>query len=158
MKRTAPLQSPEIMYFCKFRPKRAWNYAYLACKIQKFLRQGGTAPLQSHTFWQKRDWNCAFMIPQIHILLWKEGLPLQPPDIMYFCKLRPKRAWNYKYLARKIQNFPRLNFNRKESEIVHLWFPKINILLRKEGPPPCDHQKSYISANLDQKGTEIMHS
>ena len=33
---------------------------------------------------------------------------------------------------------------------------KIHILLRKEGPPPCDHQKSYISVNLDQKGTEIM--
>ena len=23
--------------------------------------------------------------------------------------------------------------------------------------PPCDHQKSYISVNFDQKGPEIMH-
>ena len=31
------------------------------------------------------------------------------------------------------------------------------ILLRKEGLPHCDHLKSYISVNLDQKGHEIMH-
>ena len=62
------------------------------------------------------------------------------------------------HIARKIQKFLRLNFDRKETEIVHLWFPKIHILLRKEGLPPCDHQKSYISVNLDQKGTEIVHS
>ena len=138
-RRAAPLQPPEIIYFCKFRPKRVWNYAHLACKIQKFLRQGGAAPLQPHTytFWQKRDWNWAFVVPPKHILLWKEGLPpLQPRDIIFFCKLRPKRAWNYEYLARKIQNFLRLNFDRKETEIVHLWFPKIHILLRKEGLPP----------------------
>ena len=108
-RRAAPLQPPEIIYFCKFRPKRACNYGYLACKIQNFLRQGGTAPLQPHTytFWQKRDWNCAFMVLQIHILLWKEELPLATTRYYQFCKLRPNRAWNYAYLARKIQHFLR---------------------------------------------------
>ena len=157
-RRAAPLQPPEIIYFCKFRPKRTWNCMYLACKIQNFLRQGGATPLQPHTytFWQKRDWNCAFMVPQIHILLWKEGLPLattivyisvnwdqkglklcllarkivlrqpgapplynpqnciyiyrraaplRPPEIIFFCQFRPKRDWNYVYLACKIPNF-----------------------------------------------------
>ena len=28
--------NPQIIYFCKFRPQRAWKYAYLACKIQNF--------------------------------------------------------------------------------------------------------------------------
>ena len=62
------------------------------------------------------------------------------------------------HIDRKIQNFLRLNFDRKETEIVHLWFPKIYILLRKERLPPCNHQKSYISVNLDQKRTEIVDS
>ena len=33
------------------------------------------------------------------------------------------------------------------------------ILLRKEGLPPCDHQKSYrpFFASLDQKGPEIIY-
>ena len=39
-RRSAPLQPPEIMYLCKYRPNRAWNHAYLACIIQNFLRQG----------------------------------------------------------------------------------------------------------------------
>ena len=34
--------------------------------------------------------------------------------------------------------------------------PQIHILLWKEGLPPCNHQKLYISVNLDQKGPEIM--
>ena len=106
-RRAAPLQPPEIIYFCKFRPKRARNYGYLACKIQNFLRQEGAAPLQPHTytFWQKRDWNCAFMVPQYTVSYEKKSCPLQLPDIIHFCKLRPKRAWNYAYLALKIHNF-----------------------------------------------------
>ena len=51
----------------------------------------------------------------------------------------------------------RIYFDRKGAEIVRLWFPKIHILLRKEQLPPCDHWKSYISVNVDQKGPEIMH-
>ena len=35
--------------------------------------------------------------------------------------------------------------------------PQIHILLWKEGLLPCNHQKLYISVNLDQKGPEIMH-
>ena len=49
-----------------------------------------------------------------------------------------------------------LNFDRKETKIVHIWFPKIHIILRKELLPPCDHQKSYISVNLEQKGPETL--
>ena len=55
------------------------------------------------------------------------------------------------------KSYKLINFDRKGTESVHLWFPKIHILLRKEGLPPCDHQKSYISVNLDQKEPKIMH-
>ena len=71
-------------------------YTELA-KKKKFLRQGGTAPLQP------------------------------------------------------TKSYIRINFGSKGTEIVHLWFPKIHILLWKEGLPPYSHQKSYISVNLDQK-------
>ena len=101
-RRAAPLQPPEIIYFCKFRPERTWNYGYLAYKMQNFLRQGGAAPLQPHTytFWQKRDWNCAFMVLSKYTFSYeKKSCPLQKPDIIHFCKLRPKRAWNYAPLA-----------------------------------------------------------
>ena len=37
------------------------------------------------------------------------------------------------------QNRIHINFDLKGIEIVHLWVP------------PCDHKKSYISVNLDQK-------
>ena len=108
-RRDAPLQPPEIIYFCKFRPKRARNYGYLVCKIQNFLRQGCTAPLQPHTytFWQKRDWNCAFMhgFSKYTFSYEKKSRPLQPPAIIHFCKFRPQRAWKYAYLACQIQNF-----------------------------------------------------
>ena len=151
-KKGCPLQPPEIIYFCKFRPKRAWNYGYLACKIQNFLRQGGAAPLQPHkyTFWQKKDWNCALIVPPKYTFSYeKKSCPLQPPDTIYFCKLRPNRAWNYVYLARKIQNFL-----RQAGGSTPLQPPKLYIY--KEGLPPCDHQKSYISV-LAQKWLEIMH-
>ena len=45
-----PPCNPKIIYFCKLRPKRAWNYAYLACKIQNFLRpHQGASPLDPRT-------------------------------------------------------------------------------------------------------------
>ena len=37
-----------------------------------------------------------------------------------------------------------IDFDRKWTEIVHLWFPKIHTLLRKEGLLLCDHQKLLI--------------
>ena len=48
-------------------------------------------------FWQKRDWNCTFiMVPQnTHSFKKRRAAPLRPPEIIYFCKLRPKRVWNY---------------------------------------------------------------
>ena len=132
-RRAAPLQPPEIIYFCKFRPKRTLNYGYLACKIQNFLKQGGAAPLQPHTytFWQKRDWNCAFMVPSKYTFSYeKKSCPLQPPDIIHFCKLRPKRAWNYAYLACKIQT----NFFRQAWGSTPLQPPKSHIHIKKDCP------------------------
>ena len=92
MKRmVAPLQPPEIIYFCKFRPQRAWNYGYLACKIQDFPRQGGATPLQPHTytFWQKgTEIVHLWFHPTTHSLFSygkKSYPPLQPPDIIHFC-------------------------------------------------------------------------
>ena len=43
---------------------------------------------------------------------------------------------------------------------MHLRFPEIHILKKKKKKkkkvlPPCDHQKSYISVDLDEKGPEI---
>ena len=58
-----------------------------------------------YEFWQKRYWNCAFTVPQIHILLWKGGMP--PCNHQRSSKFRLKRTWNYAYLARKMQNFLR---------------------------------------------------
>ena len=51
--------------------------------------------------------------------------------------------------------YVRINFDRKGTENCHLCFPKIHSFKQKKGLPPCDHQKSYISVNLDQKGPEI---
>ena len=45
-KEGCPMQLPKIIYFCKFKLERTWNYAYLVCKIHNFLRQGGAALLQ----------------------------------------------------------------------------------------------------------------
>ena len=41
---TARLRPPEIIYFCKYRQRRVYNYAYLDRKIQNFLRQGALPP------------------------------------------------------------------------------------------------------------------
>ena len=150
-KEGCPLR-PKIIYryFCKFRLKRAWNYACFACKIQNFLRQGGAAPLQTPKsyytcmkFYRKGTLIVHLQFPQIRILLWKGGLP--PCDHQRSCKFRLKRAWNYAYLARKMQNFLKqgvlppcnsqnhiclcINFDRKGTEIVNLWFPLIHIFL-----------------------------
>ena len=44
-----------------------------------------------YKFWQERDWNCALLVPQIHIFFYeKKGCPLVTIRI-----IRPKRAWNY---------------------------------------------------------------
>ena len=80
-KEGCPLQPPDIIYFCKFIPKRTWNYVYLACKIQNFLAY-------------------AYLVCKILLPLWN-------PQMIYFCKFRPKWEWNYAYLAYKIQNFLR---------------------------------------------------
>ena len=112
-RRAASLQPPKIIYFCTFRPKRAWNYAYLAHRIQNFPRQGGTAPLQPTKSYKhinsgsKGTVIVHLWFTKIHILLWKEVLPLYNHQKPYFCKFRPKRAWNYACLARRIQNFLR---------------------------------------------------
>ena len=54
------------------------------------------------------------------------------------------------------KSYIRIHFDGKGTQIMHLWFPEIHILLKKEVLLPCDHQQSYISVDLDQKGPEIM--
>ena len=172
-RRTAPLWPSKIIHFCKSKLKRAWNYAYLARKIQNFLMQGGSALLQPQNGIYIKNFDRkgteivhSWFSKITHPFLKRRASPLRPPKFIYFCKFRLKRAWNYHaYLARKIQNFLRqggmqrkrtletqksyiswlhicMNFYRKGTEIVHLWFSKIHILLWKGVLPPFDHQKS----------------
>ena len=95
-------------------------------------------------FLKKMDWNSAFMVPKnTNSFKKRSDAPFRPLEIIYFCKFRPRRIWNYAYLARKIQNFLRqgallpcnrhirIYFDRKGTDIVHLWSPKIH----KEGMP-----------------------
>ena len=78
----------------------------LARKIHNFLMQGGTSPLQPPksyiSFDRKGNENYAFMFPKNTLDFKKRSAPLRPPEIIYFCKFRPKRAGNYAYLPRKI--------------------------------------------------------
>ena len=71
---------------------------------------------------------------------WGLEYPLAPhPKILYPYKFRLKGAWNYAYSTHQIQFFPLatpqivaymcMNFDRKGTEIVHLWFPQIQNLL-----------------------------
>ena len=67
-------------------------------QMQNFLRQGSAAPCHPQNricinFDRKGTEIVHLWFPQIHILLRKEGAaPLQPPEIIHFCKFRPKRA------------------------------------------------------------------
>ena len=131
-RRAAPSQPPKIIYFCKFRPKRAWNYAYLACNII-FLGKRAPRPLQPHTytFWEKRDWICAFMVPPKYTFSYKKkGCPLWPPEIIYFCKFRPKNGL-------KLCVFSLHIFSDRQGDAAPLQAPK-----------------SYIRRNFGRKGTE----
>ena len=106
-KKGCPLATTRnYILICTFRPKRAWNYAYLAYKIQNFLRQGGAAPPCNHIrihFDRKGTKIVHLWFPRnTHSLMKRRAAPSQPPEIIYFCKLRPKRARNYAYLACKI--------------------------------------------------------
>ena len=163
-------------YFFKLRPKKAWNYAYLARKIHNFLRLNfdidrketeivhALPPcnpqnrIYTHKFWQKRDWKLWIYGSQKCILLRKEVMPPCDHQKSYISEFRAKRAWNYAYLARKIQNFLRLNFDRKETEIiVHIMVPQNTHSFKKRKAAPLQPPNSYISVNSDQKGPEIMH-
>ena len=77
----------------KFRLKRAWNYPYLAHQIQNFLRQGSACnPQKSYTYvWLLTEkglklWN--YGSPKYTFSYEKEGAPLWPPKITYFCNFR----------------------------------------------------------------------
>ena len=104
----APSQPPEIIYFCKFRPKRTWNYTYLACKIiflgreapppcnhiRKYFDRKG--PEIVH-LWFPRTRNIHSLIkrtaaPCYHQKLYISGGHKEPPEIIYFCKFRPKEG------------------------------------------------------------------
>ena len=115
----------------------------------------------TYKFWQKKGLKlCFYGSPKYTLSYMKRRAA--PGDHQksynYFCKFRPKRACNYAYSAWKIQNFLRqgdtapcnpqncnvyLNYDRKGTEIVHLWFPKYTFSYEKKCCPPCDHQKSY---------------
>ena len=69
------------------------NLAHAICKI--FLDKGALQPPKSYiciNFDRKRTENCAFMVPKIHSFKKRGSALLRPPEIVYFCKLRPKRA------------------------------------------------------------------
>ena len=63
-----------------------------------FDRQGDAAPLQAPksyiriNFGREGTENCTFMFPKIHSFQKRRSAPLRPPEIIYFCKFRPKRA------------------------------------------------------------------
>ena len=134
-RRAAPLQPPEMIYYCKFRPKRAWNYGYLACKIQNFLRPGAPPPcnhIRIHFDRKGTEIVHLWFPPNTHSLMKRRAAPCNH-QILYICKLRPKRARNYPYLARKIQNF-----------------------LRKDGgSTPFQPPKSYEDCPLATTGNHI---
>ena len=127
-RRAAPLQPPEIIYSCKFRPKRARNYAYLACKIQNFLRQGGTAPEIVHLWFPKYTFS----------YMKRRAAPCNHQILYISVNWNQKLPENYAYLACKIQNFLR------QGGAAPLQPPKI-VYTYKDSPRPCDHQKLYIS-------------
>ena len=122
-----------------------------------------------YKFWQKRDWNCAFMALQnTHSLMKRRDAPLQPPEISVNLD---KKGLKWCNLARKIQNFLRqggtaplrppklyiglrINFDRKGTKIVHLWFRNTHSF-KKRRTAPCDHQKSYISEIQTKKGLKL---
>ena len=78
-----------------------------------------------------------FGSPKYTFFYEKKGCPLVTTR-----KIRPKRAWNY-----ALEKGPKLCIYGS---------PEIHILLWNEGLLPRNHQKLYISVNLDQKGPEIM--
>ena len=109
-----PLAPKKSYILINLRLKGAWNYAYLAHQIQNFLGQGGSAPSQPPKSWYIRihfdikGSDCAFMVPpNTYPLMKRRAAPLGPSKIIYFCKFKLKRTWNYAYLACKIQNFLR---------------------------------------------------
>ena len=92
---------------------------------------------------------------EIHILLRKEGLPLATTrNHNIFLKFRPKRAWNYAYLARKIQFSPSspldpVNTLHKRSVCSLRWLlsPHVEILPKHmDSTPPIIHFTHYTLA------------
>ena len=127
-------------------------------KFNIFLGKGALPPCNPKNLiyikiLTEKGLNCAFIVPSnIHSLMKRMAAPLQPPETIYFCKLRPKRVCP---LATP-KSCIRIYLKRKGTEIVHLWFPKIHILLKKRAAPLRPPEIIYF-CNLDQKGPEIMH-
>ena len=177
-----PSQPPEIIYFCKFRPKRAWNYAYLACKII-FLGKGAPPPcnhIRKH--FDRKGTEIVHFPRNTQSLIKRTAAPCDhqkfyisgghkgPPEIIYFCKFRPKKGLELCVNSLQIQNFPIVNgtFHPCKPQIVctcKLWqkrdwklciyVSQKYILLSKRRSAPLRPPESYISVNLDQKGPEI---
>ena len=69
-------------YFCKFRPKRVWNYAYLACKI---ISLGKGAPPLATTYvyiLTEKGLNLCIYGSSKYTFFYekKAGCSLQPPE------------------------------------------------------------------------------
>ena len=83
---------------------RASDCAYLARKIQNFLGQGDAVPLElpkSYICFTENGLKlCIYGSQNTHSHMKRRAAPLQPPEIIYFCKFRPKRASNCAYLAK----------------------------------------------------------
>ena len=125
----------------------------------------------TYRFWQKRDWNCAFMVPQNkHSLMKRRAasfgiattknhifLEIQTKKGLMKCIFNLLSSQNTKIFLggtaplQPPKSHIRIDFDRKGTEIVHSWTQEIHIFhaVWKVGQPHCDHQKPYISWNSD---------
>ena len=90
---------PEIIYFCKFRTKKGLKLCVNSLQIQNFPIGNGTLPpckpqnrMYVQTLTEKGLEIVHLCFPKIHSLSKRRSAPLRPPEIIYFCKFRPKRA------------------------------------------------------------------
>ena len=94
-----PSPPQKILYPYKFRLKRAWNYAYLPNTKFSQAREP-LQPPKSYTYvWlltEKRLKLWIYGSPKYTFSYEKEGAPLWPPKITYFCNYRKKclKIWH----------------------------------------------------------------
>ena len=111
-------------------------------------------------------------LSKIHILLWKEGMPLATTRNYIFSVNLDKKGLKWCNLARKIKNFLRqggsaplrppklyiglrMNFDRKGTKLLCVYGSEIHILLRKEGLPLATTRNHNISEIQTKKGLKL---